>query len=147
MLWPPAEAGGLNGLSGETAMAYESRGPDVKISDPTSTANNMPGATRDAGQAAADLGRSAARKADRARTRAAAGLEHAAKYVHSGADRMASAGHGAGDALSSGARYVREHDARDIGHEVMAAVRRNPGVALLGAAALGFLVGRVVTRH
>lgn len=110
-------------------MAYESTGPDLKTSDPAST---MEGA--------------AARTAEQARSRTAAGLESAAKSVHSGVDRMATAGHGAGDALASSARYVREHDARDMMDDAMNVVRNNPGIALLGAAALGFLIGRAVTR-
>ena len=128
-------------------MAYESTGPDLKTSDPASTMGDTPGVARGPGHAAAELGRSAARKADQARDRTAAGLETAAKSVHSGVDRMASAGHGAGDALSSSARYVREHDVRNMMDDVMGVVRNNPGVALLGAAALGFLIGRVVTRE
>ena len=127
-------------------MAHESAGPDFKGSDPASTMGDTPGVASDAVRAAADLGRGAARKADQARNRTAAGLESAAKSVHSGVDRMASAGHGAGDALSSSARYVREHDMRNMMDDVMEVVRNNPGVALLGAAALGFLIGRAITR-
>jgi hypothetical protein len=66
--------------------------------------------------------------------------------VHAGVERAADAGHSAGDALASGAEYVREHDVRDMMEDVMHVVRSNPGVALLSAATLGYLVGRVITR-
>ena len=125
-------------------MAYESTGPDVKSSNPSSS--DAPGLAREATQAAADLGRTAARKADQARSRAAAGLESAAQSLHSGVDRMASAGHGAGDALAGSARYVRDHDLSDMSEDLLEVVRNNPGVALLGAAALGFLVGWALNR-
>ena len=129
-------------------MAY-----DPAASDPLGTPNAAPNARTEpdivekAEATASELGRSAGKKAQRARTRAAAGLDSAAKTVHAGAERVADAGHSAGDALASGARYVREHDARDMVEDAMDIVRSHPGVALLGAAALGFLVGRAITRN
>jgi hypothetical protein len=128
-------------------MAYESTGPDIKTSETASNPGDSPGVARNFEQAASKIARTAGRTAEQARNRTAAGLESAAKSVHSGVDRMATAGHGAGDALASSARYVREHDVRDMTDDVMSMVRNNPGVALLGAAALGFLIGRAVTRY
>ena len=43
----------------------------------------------------------------------------------------------------AGADYLRENSARDMVDDAMDVVKNNPGVALLGAVALGFLVGRV----
>ncbi len=63
-----------------------------------------------------------------------------------GGARVAGAAHGAADALHSGADYLREHDMRQMVDDLREVVRNNPGVALLGAAALGFLVGRAVSR-
>lgn len=115
-------------------MAYESTHPGV--------AN--PGASSE--PTASAPGSSSAGKAERARRRAAAGLEGAAQSVHAGVERAAGAGHSAGNALSSGAQYLREHDAGAMMEDVMDVIRNNPGVAILGAAALGFLVGRLLTR-
>jgi ElaB/YqjD/DUF883 family membrane-anchored ribosome-binding protein len=128
-------------------MAYESTGPNAGRTTPGSSS---PGDESGIGQTiestASALGRSAASKADRARTRAASGLESAAQSVHAGTDQVASAGHSAGDALSSSARYVRDNDVSSMMDDVLDLVRDNPGYALLGAAALGFLVGRAITR-
>jgi ElaB/YqjD/DUF883 family membrane-anchored ribosome-binding protein len=122
-------------------MVYESKGPDtLPPNDPLSS----PGIEAQA--AAAELGRKAARKAEQARSRAAEGLESAAKSVHAGGERVASAAHSAADALTSSAHYVREHEVRDMLDDVLEVVRSNPGAALLGAAALGFLIGRAMTR-
>ena len=128
-------------------MAYETTGSNTKTSDDASTMGDAPGVVSAGGHAAAELGRSAARKAEQARQRAADGLESAARSVHSGADRMASVGHGAGDALASSARYVRDHELRNMFDDVMEVVRNNPGAALVAAAALGFLIGRAVMRN
>lgn len=95
---------------------------------------------------AAEIGRNAQRKAERVRATAAQGLDTAANAVHAGGARMASAAHSAADALASSAHYVREHEARDMLDDAMEAVKRNPGPALLGAVALGFLIGRALSR-
>lgn len=129
-------------------MAHDPTASDPRgTPDPAPSARMGQDALEKAEATASELGRSAEKKAQRARTRAAAGLDSAAKSMHAGADRVADAGHSAGDALASSARYVREHDARDMAEDAMDIVRRNPGVALLGAAALGFLVGRAITRN
>jgi hypothetical protein len=52
----------------------------------------------------------------------------------------------AADRFSSGADYVRSHDARRMMTDVETAVRNHPGLALLIAAALGFMVGRTLVR-
>jgi ElaB/YqjD/DUF883 family membrane-anchored ribosome-binding protein len=122
-------------------MVYESSSPDtLGPNDPLSS----PGIEAQA--AASELGRKAARKAEQARSRAAEGLESAAKSVHAGGDRVASAAHSAADALSSSAQYVRAHEVRDMLDDMLEVVRSNPAAALLGAAALGFLIGRAMTR-
>lgn len=128
-------------------MAYEPTASDpTGTQRPAASAGNRPDIVEEAAATASELGRSAERRTQRVRTRAAAGLDSAARSVHAGAERAADAGHSAGDALASGAEYVREHDVRDMMEDVMDVVRSNPGVALLSAAALGYLVGRVITR-
>ena len=85
--------------------------------------------------------------AARLRSSAASGLDSAADAMHASGERVASAAHRAGDALASGAEYVRAHEVRDIVDDLAEVVRNNPGPALLCAAALGFVLGRSVYRH
>ena len=93
-----------------------------------------------------DVGAKAAQRADRARVGAAAGLDTVASTLHKRADTVASAGHSAADAVSSGAEYLRAHDLQTMMGDLTESVRRHPGRALLGAAALGFVLGRVLSR-
>jgi hypothetical protein len=128
-------------------MSNEPTNPDVAgIPGASSSVRGQAGVAEEVSATASELGRSARQKAERARTRAAAGLETAATSVHSGVDRAADAGHIAGDAISSTAQYVRDNDVREMLEDAMDVVRKNPGIALLGAVALGFLVGRALTR-
>jgi ElaB/YqjD/DUF883 family membrane-anchored ribosome-binding protein len=113
--------------------------------DPTSTA--------DAGRAfttlkakAQDVGAKAAQRADQARVGAAAGLETVASTLHEKGDRVASAAHSAADAVAYGAGYLRDNDMRTMMSDLKQVIRRNPGRSLLGAAAVGFLLGRALSR-
>lgn len=124
-------------------MVQETTGTDIGR-DPL--ASNDAGLSEQAQGAAADLARKATRRAEQVRGRAAQGLDSAAKSVHAGGERVAHAAHSAGDALSTSARYVRENDLRDMVDDMLDVVRDNPGPALLGAAALGFLIGRAMSR-
>ena len=117
--------------------------------DPTSTDFTKPASSpsfadqpRAAGEFAGDGSPSAAR----ARSRVADGLESAAQSMHAGGARLADATRGAGEALASSAQYLRDNDIRSMTDDAMEVVKKNPGVALLGAAALGFLLGRLVAR-
>lgn len=112
-------------------------------------------------EAAADLkskasgvGAEAADTMDRARATAAGGIDSAASALHEGAEALASGGsrvrsgaHKAADALVTSAEYIRGHDVGDMVDDLMTVVRKNPGPALLGAAALGYLVGRAFSRE
>jgi ElaB/YqjD/DUF883 family membrane-anchored ribosome-binding protein len=95
---------------------------------------------------AADLARKATDTADQARSTAAAGLSAAASAIddraHEGANRLSRAAHRTANALSSGADYIRDTSVRDMMDDAMEVVKNNPGAALLGAVAIGFLVGR-----
>ena len=84
--------------------------------------------------------------ADQARVSAAAGLDTVASNMHHGGDRVASAAHGAADAVSHGAGYLRDNDVQTMMGDRVDVIRRNPGPALLGAAAFGFLLGRALSR-
>jgi ElaB/YqjD/DUF883 family membrane-anchored ribosome-binding protein len=94
-----------------------------------------------------ELGEDARARAERLRVSAAHGLDTAADAMHSGGERVASAAHRAGDALSSSAEYVRVNDVGDMVDDVMDLMRNNPGPALLCAAAFGFVLGRAVYRR
>lgn len=77
--------------------------------------------------------------------RAASALDEQAESLPGGA-RVSSAAHSAADALATSADYIREHDLSDMMEDLRDVVRNNPGPALLGAAALGFLIGRAFSR-
>ena len=91
---------------------------------------------------AQDVGARAAQRADQTRVGAAAGLESVASTLHDKGERVASAA----DAVSYGAEYLRENDVQTMLNDLMQVIRRNPGPALIGAAALGFLLGRTLSR-
>ena len=93
-----------------------------------------------------DVGVKAAKRADRARVSAASGLDTVANTLHKRGDNVASAAHHAADAVHSGAEYLRAHDVETMMGDLMDTVRRNPGLALLGAAALGLILGRALSR-
>ena len=93
-----------------------------------------------------DVGARAAQRADQARVGAAAGLESVASTLHEKSERVASAGHSAADAVAYGAEYLRDNDVQTMMSDLMEVIRRNPGPALVGAAALGFILGRALSR-
>ena len=124
-------------------MGYETNTPGSdRVNDPSGLDDELLAAS-----AGAELGRKAARRADQVRATAADNLESAASAMHSGGARVASAADSAAEALTSSADYVRDHDIRDMIDDLIDVVRNNPGPALLGAVALGFVVGRALSRH
>ena len=129
-------------MSTENTTGYQSsasenaHGIADKFSDASSHLKNR----------AAELGRSAADTLDRSRNAAAGGLDSAADRLHSNADsgarKVSGAAHSVANSLTSTASYIREHDVRSMLSDLYGVVKKNPGPALLGAAALGFLVAR-----
>lgn len=95
---------------------------------------------------AQDLGAKAAQRADQTRVSAAAGLDTVASNLHEEGDRAAGAAHNAADAVSHGAEYLRGNDVQTMMSDFGDVIRRNPGAAMLGAAALGFVLGRALSR-
>lgn len=101
---------------------------------------------------AAEMGQRVADKIDENRGAAASGLESAADALREKADtlpggeRVANAAHATADAVVSAADYVRENDVKAMIADVQTLVKKNPGVALLTAAALGFLIARTFSR-
>jgi len=55
--------------------------------------------------------------------------------------------HTAADKLSDTADYLREHDINSMVTDLKRLVRNYPGPTLIAAAAVGFLLGRTVTRN
>jgi ElaB/YqjD/DUF883 family membrane-anchored ribosome-binding protein len=128
--------------SGVTSMANEfSTSPQ----DPTAS-SEAAGAFTTLKSKAQEVGAKAAQRADQARVSAAAGMDTVASSLHERGDRMASAAHSAADAVSHGADYLRAHDVETMMGDLVDVIRRNPGLALLGAASLGFLLGRALSR-
>ena len=100
----------------------------------------------------AELGQKVADRIDENRGAAASGLESAASALREKADtlpggeKVANAAHATADAVGVAADYVRENDLKAMMADVQQLVKNNPGVALLTAAALGFLIARTFSR-
>jgi ElaB/YqjD/DUF883 family membrane-anchored ribosome-binding protein len=98
---------------------------------------------------AADWGRSAATAVDKNMKSAAGALESTASALRervpaSGkANEIATA---TADKIENTARYLREHDTRDMVAGVESVVRRNPGASLAAALAVGFLIGTAMRK-
>jgi hypothetical protein len=91
---------------------------------------------------AATMGRRLVDAVDRGREGVANqidGAAHRAGQVSGVADRTA-------DRLGSAAKYVRDHDTRDLLDQLAGLVRSHPGKSLLAVAALGFVTGRLLRR-
>jgi len=135
------------------ASQPERGGPPWRKNSHLQVRNRHPASTTAAGWAlgslrskAQDVGARAAQRADQARVGAAAGLETVASTLHDKGERVASAAHSAADAVSYGAEYLRDNDVQTMLNDLMEVIRRNPGPSLIGAAALGFLLGRALSR-
>jgi hypothetical protein len=118
-------------------------------------ADNYSGTATDASEfksAAADLGQKAGAKIDNGRSAAAGGIASAAESLHvhandlPGGARVANLAHGAADKLASTADYIREHNLSAMFEDAKTLVRKNPVPALLGAAAIGFLLAKAFSR-
>jgi hypothetical protein len=114
--------------------------------DPTAAAADAADALTTLKAKVREAGAKAAQRADQARLSAAAGLDTVATNLHEQGDRVASAAHNAADAVSHGAGYLRANDVHTVTGDLVDVIRRNPGPALLGAATLGFLLGRALSR-
>lgn len=101
---------------------------------------------------ASGIDQMAANKIDEKRGAAAGGLDSVADTLHEKADKLpggekvASAAHTAADKLASTAEYIRANDLKSMMADVQSLVKKNPGPALLAAAALGFLAARTFSR-
>jgi len=100
-----------------------------------------------------DLGMAAGEQLDKGRSAAAGGIASAAASLHGhaeelpGGQRVAGFAHSAADKLNLTADYIRGHDMSAMMEDVKALVKKNPVPALLGAAALGFLVAKSLSNR
>jgi ElaB/YqjD/DUF883 family membrane-anchored ribosome-binding protein len=143
----------------ENEMAYETSNPGASGANATAglsddareSSEGLSGAAAtaaaEAKAAASNLGQKATRKAEQVRVSAAEKLSTVASAMHAGGERIAGAAHRAGDALDSGAEYVRGNELSEMMDDLGALVRNHPGSALLCAAALGFVLGRAAYRR
>lgn len=120
-------------------MAQEPTSSDFASGTPPSFNERLSAAASEAKARAADT-------ADQARSTVAAGLSAAAGSIddkaEKGANRASRAAHRTANALSTSADYIRDNSVREMMDDAMDVVKNNPGAALVGAVAIGFLVGR-----
>jgi ElaB/YqjD/DUF883 family membrane-anchored ribosome-binding protein len=95
---------------------------------------------------ASQFGTTVSSTVDRQRETAARGLDRAASSLHEGVGSAAKVGHGVADGMESTATYLRSHSFGDMGNDVMTLCRKHPVQALVSAAVLGFVVGRLIRR-
>ena len=125
---------------------------DRVVGEVAAAGNAVSDRAADAKSKFSDLARTTAAAVDKNRSSAADGLDTAASTLHAKADALpggegiSGVAHTAADRLSTTANYVREHDVNRMMTDVETVVTRNPGPSLLVAAAVGFLVGRAITR-
>jgi ElaB/YqjD/DUF883 family membrane-anchored ribosome-binding protein len=94
--------------------------------------------------AVTDFGRRTVETIDAQRGPAAVTLDQTASALHQQADKVAGVAHATADKLQATADYVRRNDMKAMAKDVEDLVRRYPGQALAAAAAVGFLVARVM---
>ena len=118
--------------------------PNVKdrISDMASTVKDKAGQVAD----------TVSEKLGQQRENAADGLDWAASTIHDGAEsvpggpKVVKMTHSIADGMESTALYLREHDFKKMGTDVMDVCRRYPTQSLVAALAVGFLLGRSARR-
>ena len=120
--------------------------------DADTTARDLTQRARTAATSMTDAADDAAAAIDERRSTAADGLDTAASALHDRADdlpggeRVRDFARATADRLSTGADYVRSHDASDMMADVETFVTSHPGPALVMAAAFGFLLGRALSQ-
>jgi ElaB/YqjD/DUF883 family membrane-anchored ribosome-binding protein len=101
---------------------------------------------------ATEWGQNAQKAIDRSREPAASTLDSAASKLHQsaeylpGGEKVSTLAHQTAAKLQGTADYVRDHDTNAMMKDVEHFVTSHPAQALVAAAVLGFLVGRVFQR-
>ena len=120
--------------------------------DADTPARDLSQRARDTGASVIDAAANAAGAIDDSRSTAADGLDAAASALRDrvddlpGGETVRNVARATAERLSSGADYVRSHDAKRVMADVETFVKSNPGPALAVAAAFGFLLGRALSR-
>ena len=118
----------------------------------TTAAGDLSQRARDTAASMTNAATNAVGTLDDSRSTAADGLDAAASALRDRADDLPggetvrNVARATAERLSSGADYVRGHDARRVMADVETFVKSNPGPALAVAAAFGFLLGRALSR-
>jgi len=100
-------------------------------------ASRMTGTVKDFSKRATD-------KIEDTRSAAANGFEFAASAVHGGGKKVAGAAHLTAEKLRTTAAYLRNHNSQGIWEDVEQAVKQNPGITLVVAGMIGFMLGRAL---
>jgi hypothetical protein len=116
---------------------------DERVDDLRDRAANLGSKIKDK---ASQFGTTVSSTVDRQRENAARGLDRAASSLHDGVGSAAKVGHGVADGMESTASYLRNHSVGDMGNDVMTLCRKHPVQALVSAAVLGFVMGRIIRR-
>jgi len=95
---------------------------------------------------ASQFGSTVSNQADRQRENAAKRLDRAASSLHDGVGSAAKVGHGLADGMESTASYLRSHNFGEMGNDVVDLCRKHPVQALVSAAVVGFVMGRLIRR-
>jgi ElaB/YqjD/DUF883 family membrane-anchored ribosome-binding protein len=128
------------------------QGSNPTTSEVSTAARDITERARNAASSVTDAAGDAAAALDERRSTAADGLDTAASALYDRADDLPggetvrNVARATADRLSTGADYVRSHDAKRMMADVESFVKSNPGPALAVAAAFGFLLGRVLSR-
>jgi hypothetical protein len=89
---------------------------------------------------------------DKTRDQAADGLDRAASTLHDKAEEVPGGpkaihvAHTIADGMESAAEYLRDANFEDMKESVLDSCRKHPAETLIGALAIGFLVGRAIRR-
>ena len=127
-------------------------GSNPTAANVTTAARDITERARNAAASATDAAGDAAAALDERRSTAADGLDTAASALYDssddlpGGETVRNVARATADRLSTGADYVRSHDAKRMMADVESFVKSNPGPALAVAAAFGFLLGRALSR-
>ena len=104
-------------------------------------------------ESASDAMHSGTKLIQRGKVGAADGLANAASGLHASADDLpggetvAKFAHGAADKLASSATYIRSNDLNDVVDDLKGLVKNNPIPSLVTAIAIGFILGRSMSRN
>jgi hypothetical protein len=101
---------------------------------------------------ATQMGGTVAETVSRQRENAAGGLDRVASTIHNkagavpGGPQAERVAHKIATGMESTASYLRDHDFKHMGEDLVGIARKHPTQALLSALVIGFLAGRAMKR-